>query len=344
MIKAGLLGWMRFMPIGLVAMPQWANLVIIAGLAAAYYAVAVGLTQRNPKTVLAYSSISQMGLMTVGLGLVIGWPEFAPVLIPAIGIYALHHGFAKGALFLGVGVMAAVEGKRLVHRLATGGLILASLALAGAPFTSGAIAKLALKSPLKDFQNSWIYGLNLLLPLAAIGTTLLMARFLFVMTRGSTVHGKPRSGMWLSWTFTVLLTATVIWLLPLAQKTAAKAVQLPAIWQALWPVGVGILVSGSIWLMAILKKWRLPFSVPQGDFLYIVGSLHRIFTHFAGEPSKWIQHSISSALKSFQSRRPKLQNIRKIFLNLEKRLADWQTAGLIFVILIACLFAWSLHL
>ena len=43
MIKAGLLGWLRFLPIGLLAMPGWGTLCIIAGLLAAYYAVAVGV-------------------------------------------------------------------------------------------------------------------------------------------------------------------------------------------------------------------------------------------------------------------------------------------------------------
>jgi len=37
-----------------------------------------------------------------------------------------------------------------------------------------------------------------------------------------------------------------------------------------------------------------------------------------------------------------LQAVRKLPAGLEKRLLDWQTACLIFVLLIGCLFAWSL--
>jgi multicomponent Na+:H+ antiporter subunit D len=344
MIKAGLLGWLRFLPIGLWAMPRWGILCIIAGLLAAYYAVVVGVTQRNPKSILAYSSISQMGLMTVGVGLAIGWPQTVSMALPAISIYAVHHGFAKGALFLGVGVLATGEISRRAHRLAIGGLILASLALAGAPFTSGAIAKIALKAPLKDFQGSWVYGLNLLLYLAAIGTTLLLARFLFVITRPSTVHDKPRFGMCLSWTFTILLTAAVVWLLPLAQKTVSKALQLPWLWQALWPVATGILISGSLWLGVILKNWRLTLSIPQGDLLYAFSFLYQRFLLFCSVPWKLIQQSMSAILKVLQNQQIGLQAIRKLPLWLENRLTEWQTAGLIFVILIACLFAWSLHL
>jgi multicomponent Na+:H+ antiporter subunit D len=344
MIKAGLLGWLRFLPIGLWAMPRWGILCIIAGLLAAYYAVVVGVTQRNPKSILAYSSISQMGLMTVGVGLAIGWPQTVSMALPAISIYAVHHGFAKGALFLGVGVLATGEVSRRAHRLAIGGLILASLALAGAPFTSGAVAKIALKAPLNDFQGSWVYGLNLLLPLAAIGTTLLMARFLFVITRHSSPHGRPQYGTWLSWTFTILLTAAAVWLLPVAQKAASKTLQLASLWQALWPVAAGMLISGTIWLRTVRKK-RLPaLSIPQGDLLYIFRYLYRWFPQYSLVRSRRIQQSMSSALNNLQNKRPELQAIRKLPRWFENRLTDWQIASLIFVIMIVFLFAWSLRL
>jgi len=342
MIKAGLLGWLRFLPIGLFAMPEWGTLCIIAGLLAAYCAVAVGLTQRNPKTVLAYSSISQMGLMTVGVGLALGWPQTVPMVLPAIGIYAIHHGFAKGALFLGVGVVAAGEGHRLAYRLAVGGLILASLALAGAPFTSGAIAKIALKSPLKDFQGPWIFDLNWLLSMAAIGTTLLMARFLFVVTLRSSAHGEPRLGMWLSWTLTVLPTAFAVWLLPVAQEAASMALQPAALWQALWSVGVGILISGIVWLMAARNNWRPVPCFPQGDFLFIVIYLCQLMRRFGSVLLRRIQRFLPPVWKGFQIKRRRLEGIHQLMVRIENGLVNWQTAGLLFVILIGCLFAWSL--
>jgi NADH:ubiquinone oxidoreductase subunit 5 (subunit L)/multisubunit Na+/H+ antiporter MnhA subunit len=300
------------------------------------------LTQRNPKTVLAYSSISQMGLMTVGIGLGLGWPQTVPLVLPAIGIYAVHHGFAKGALFLGVGVVAAGEGHRLAHRFAVGGLILASLALAGAPFTSGAVAKIALKSSLKDFQGSWISDLNLLLPIAAIGTTLLMARFLFVVLRQSAAHGRPHFGMWLSWTFTVLLTASAVWLLPVARKAVAMSLQTASLWQAVWPITAGVLLSGSVWLMAAGKKWRPVACIPQGDLLFIIIYLHRQILRFGSVQLKRIQRYMPPALKSLQMKRLRLQGSHKLPVRIEHWLVKWQTAGLIFVILIGCLFAWSL--
>ena len=59
MIKAGLFGWLQTLPLGLVALPQWGAGVVAAGFIAAWGAALIGIHQRTPKTVLAYSSISQ---------------------------------------------------------------------------------------------------------------------------------------------------------------------------------------------------------------------------------------------------------------------------------------------
>src|SRR6516225_7782006 len=69
-VKAGVIGLIRFIPLD-HGTPGWGEALAIAGLLSAFYGVAVGITQANPKTVLAYSSISQMGLiaMVVGTGL-----------------------------------------------------------------------------------------------------------------------------------------------------------------------------------------------------------------------------------------------------------------------------------
>jgi formate hydrogenlyase subunit 3/multisubunit Na+/H+ antiporter MnhD subunit len=340
MIKAGLLGWLRFLPIGQFAMPQWGAVCIIAGLLAAYYAVAVGLTQRNPKTILAYSSISQMGLMTVGVGLAVGWPQTVPVVLPAICIYAVHHAFAKGALFMGVGVVGAVEGHRPAYHLAVGGLILASLALAGAPFTSGAVAKIALKLPLKEVQDSWVNGLNQLLPLAAIGTTLLMARFIFIVTMHPSNHGRPRLGMWLSWSVTVLLTATVIWLLPETRKAVSAALQPGFLWQAFWPAAMGISLSAFFWFKGMGKKWP---PIPQGDILFALRYVYLLVLNVSSARAQRIRNAMSCRLQNLQRKRPQLQTIRKLPVWLENHLLDWQTACLIFVLLTAGLMVWSLN-
>jgi hydrogenase-4 component B len=69
MIKTALLGWMRFLPVGAVALPEWGGLLAGAGTLTLLFALPIGLTQSDPKVVLAYSSISKMGLMMLVLGL-----------------------------------------------------------------------------------------------------------------------------------------------------------------------------------------------------------------------------------------------------------------------------------
>ena len=99
MIKAGLLAWLRFLPMGEISFPGWGILCLVIGLAGAFYAVAVGLTQDDPKTVLAYSSVSQMGIMMIGLGAGMMNAEAWPACLTALLIYSLHHGLVKGGLF-----------------------------------------------------------------------------------------------------------------------------------------------------------------------------------------------------------------------------------------------------
>ncbi|MEX2162831.1 MAG: proton-conducting transporter membrane subunit [Sulfuricaulis sp.] len=70
------------------------------------------MTQRDAKVVLAYSSMSQMGLMTAGIGAGLLAPQAWPALLPAVTLYALHHAFAKGSLFFGVGVAGGGGGAR----------------------------------------------------------------------------------------------------------------------------------------------------------------------------------------------------------------------------------------
>jgi formate hydrogenlyase subunit 3/multisubunit Na+/H+ antiporter MnhD subunit len=89
---------------GRSGLPDWGNVCLVAGLVTAFYGVVVGVTQRNAKAVLAYSSISQMGLLTLGIGGGLSAPAAWPVISAAVLIYALHHGLSKGCLFLSVGV------------------------------------------------------------------------------------------------------------------------------------------------------------------------------------------------------------------------------------------------
>lgn len=183
MIAAGLLGWLRVLPLGEESFPGWGQAMIIVGLGSIYYAVLVGSVQQNAKTVLAYSSISKMGIMTMGIGLGLLAPQIWPLVLVAILIFALHHALVKGGLFLGAGMAAKAPGSRMQRRLIIAGLLILSLSLAGAPLTSGMLAKQLYKYPLMQMTTPLLDWVQILLNISAVATTLLMARFLYSTLR-----------------------------------------------------------------------------------------------------------------------------------------------------------------
>ena len=183
MINAGLLGWLRFLPLGNAALVDWGQLLLAAGIAGIFFGATAGLLQRSPRLLLGYSSISKMGVLTSGMGAALAWPETAPVVVGAVVIYAAHHALVKGALFLGLG-LAERGGLRPWIQA---GLVFLALALAGAPLTSGALAKSVLSSSLPEDAQ---YLLTLLATSAFV-TTLLMVRFLYLVRELAV--GKPLS-------------------------------------------------------------------------------------------------------------------------------------------------------
>ena len=172
-VKAGVI-FVRFIPFQ-QSLPGWGAVLATAGLFSAFYGVLIGITQSNPKTVLAYSSVSQMGLLAaiVGVGLGSGDATVGPMAI----FYAVHHTLAKGGLFLAIGAGAQTKGRGLWLVLLPAAVL--ALGLGGLPLTGGALAKLAAKTALGD----GIVGT--LATLSAIGSTVLMLHFLFRLVASS---------------------------------------------------------------------------------------------------------------------------------------------------------------
>ena len=103
-VKAGVIGLIRFLPLG-VPLVGWGEALAVLGFVTAFYGVLVGITQENPKAVLAYSSVSQMGVIAaaLGMGLAAGDANASAL----VAFYAANHVLVKGALFLTVGAFAA---------------------------------------------------------------------------------------------------------------------------------------------------------------------------------------------------------------------------------------------
>ena len=254
MLKAGVLGWLRFLSVGAEAMPAVGTVLMVAGLAGMFFGVVAGLAQRDPKVLLAYSSISQMGFLALGVGAGLAVPGVWPLLWPAVALYALHHALAKSALFLGVGAVDRHGANRVTLAL----LALPALALAGAPLTSGMLAKLALKGGIVDLPEPWPWVLTMLLPVAAIGTALLMLR-LFVLLGSRKPSGGPARGLLLPWTLLVAAGAVLPWW---QAGITDKALEPGGLVAALWPVAVALLVAWAA------SRWRGAWpAIPPGDLV-----------------------------------------------------------------------------
>lgn len=255
MIKAGLLGWLRFLPFGF-AVPEWSAIFIALGLAAAFYGVVIGVVQREPKVILAYSSISQMGLISVGVGLGMASSQAGAPALFALTLYALHHALVKGALFLGEGLHRATRAQARGWVFA--GLALLAASLAGAPLTSGMLAK----HYLKDLTLFAPWPLVPALTLAGIGTTLLMARFLWQLWYAPADVVLPRvRGLALPWMAMLAAVLAAAWVaLPLDRAALLAPAALAG---ASWPVVLGVLAAA----VALRFVRGRRFTIPPGDVL-----------------------------------------------------------------------------
>lgn len=253
-VKAGVIGLIRFLPFE-AAHPGWGEMLAVFGLFSAFYGVAIGITQQNPKTVLAYSSISQMGVIAAVLGMGLAAADKSAPL--NVAFYAAHHVLVKGALFLAIGAAAAASARGLWLVLLP--TVVLALSLGGLPLTGGALAKLAVKAPLGDGPA------GTLATVSAAGTTLLMLHFLQRLARGAPAGAESPApaGLVLPWLVMALASISMPWLLyPALGSHAADALTPSALWEALWPVLTGAALALGLWLFGN----RLP-RVPAGDIV-----------------------------------------------------------------------------
>lgn len=267
-IEVALLAWLRFLPLGVAPLPGLGLSLAAVGFVTAFYGAVVGVLQVDPKVVLAYSSVSQMGLAVVAAGAGLAAPAAAPAATAAIVFFASHHAMAKGSLFLGAAV-ARETGGGWPARLVTLGLLVAALAIAGAPFTSGALAKAALKDVLTA-PSRGAGASAALLSVAAIGSTLLMVRFLSLAAPAADAEERgPRAGLWVPWLVLLASGSALAFHPGLRPDPRAALVGWGALWSGGWPLlaGVALAVAAS----AVLRRLgRAAPTVPPGDVLVFV--------------------------------------------------------------------------
>ncbi|MCG7904524.1 hypothetical protein A3194_03530 [Candidatus Thiodiazotropha endoloripes] len=188
MMKAGLLGWLRFLPLGEPIDPLWGNLLLLLGVGGVVLGMLVGMFQREPRSVLAYSSISKMGLFSALIGFTLNHPGMVAGLLPVIVLLALHHLMIKPMLFMGLDLW---QKGAAAHWLLPA-LTLLSLSLMAFPMTGGGAVKNLMSVALND-NLAW------LLFLGGIAATLLMSRFLWLLwnSKQSAEYDRLTLSAWL---------------------------------------------------------------------------------------------------------------------------------------------------
>jgi formate hydrogenlyase subunit 3/multisubunit Na+/H+ antiporter MnhD subunit len=258
MIKVAFLGWIRYLPIGQEALLEWGSLLVFAGAVSILFGAVVGLVQKDAKAVLAYSSISKMGFMSSLIGLAMLAPEHAEYIIIAVVFLAAYHSLAKGSLFLGVGIVKAVQSK-LTFIL----LLFPALVLAAAPFTAGSMMKTLIKPVIDNWQGQWALILSILLLASSFATALLMARFMLLMSQQLSHGSKQSSVIALPWVSLIALIIVVPLLLDYSFSPVIDS----------WPLAVVITVS--LLVIYIRPRWlySLPDLIPAGDMLFPIMKL-----------------------------------------------------------------------
>lgn len=351
MVKAGLIGWLRFLPLGeesgssgAVETAAWT--LLAAALAGAFLAVVFGVLQKDPKVILAYSTISQMGFIAalVAAGLLV--PELAAPASAAALAYAVHHGLAKGALFLGVPVVKHYGhgGAGLVVLIGMAG---AALAVAGAPLTSGALGKYASKEAVEGVTVLGV-GLEGILPWVATGSTLLLLRFGWVMWHTGREPRRRPDGELLSWLAVCAAGVVVPWLIGaswLAEEgwpVELPGWELSAVWDAVWPILAGLAAGGVVWLLG--SRGLLPAWVARADGSLIQpGDLIVAEESLAVRAARGTVRATEGAHRTAEERaggwtaaaRDAGARLRDSVTAAESRLSAWETSGLVVLLVLA---------
>jgi hydrogenase-4 component B len=209
MLKTAIYGMLR-VSFDLAGTPLWwwGVVALGLGLATALFGVIFAAVQDDMKRLLAYSSIENIGLIVMGMGLAIIFTAYhmhslAALALTAMLYHCLNHAIFKSLLFLGTGSVLHATHERSLGKL--GGLMRYMPWVAGTALV-GAIAAAGLP-PSNGFVSEWLLlqsflftgglpnpYLKMLVPIFAAGVALVAALGGYVMVKffGVIFLGRPR--------------------------------------------------------------------------------------------------------------------------------------------------------
>jgi hydrogenase-4 component B len=209
MIKTGIYGLLRALTLLGTPSATWGWTLVVIGLVSGVLGVAFALAQHDLKRLLAYHSVENIGIITLGIGagvLGVCWNQPALTILGFGGgiLHVLNHAVFKSLLFLGAGAVVHSTGTRDIDRL--GGLmksmrwtavtfLVASAAISGLPPFNGFISEFLIyvagfKSLRTDAPETIILTVGIGTGLALIGG---LAAACFAKAFGIIFLGEPRS-------------------------------------------------------------------------------------------------------------------------------------------------------
>jgi formate hydrogenlyase subunit 3/multisubunit Na+/H+ antiporter MnhD subunit len=210
MTKVAVYGFIRIV-FDLLGNPEWwwSMVMLALGSVTAVMGVLYAIVQRDLKRVLAYSTIENIGIIFIALGLALAFQAYdmtfaAALAFTAALLHVFNHSLFKSLLFCGAGAVLVATGERDMEKL--GGLI-HRMPHTAFVFLMGATAISALP-PLNGFVSEWLvfqaillspqlpsWGLKLLVP--AVGALLALSAALaaacFVRSFGISFLGRART-------------------------------------------------------------------------------------------------------------------------------------------------------
>ncbi len=293
MVKAGLFLMARLWPVFALA-DEWFFIVAPIGLVTMLIGAWIALFKDDLKALLAFSTVSHLGLTTMLLGMA------TPLAAMAAVFHILSHATFKAALFMSAGIVDHEAGTRDIRRL--GGLLtlmpitatlslIAAASMAGIPFLNGFLSKeMMLEEAAHTVYAGWHWLFPVVATLAALLSTAYSVRLAVCVFLGPPRRDYPHhphdppAGMWLPVAI-LIVPVVAIGLLPaliagpVVERTALAVVGGPlpdytlAIWHGVTPALFmsAIALAGGVALFALYRtadRIRLAFPRPEAKRIY----------------------------------------------------------------------------
>jgi len=293
MVKAGIFLMARMWPV-LSGTDAWFYIVATTGLVTMVLGAVIALFKDDLKGLLAYSTVSHLGLMTMLLGF------SSPLAVVACVLHIINHATFKAALFMNAGIVDHEAGTRDMNRL--GGLfhlmpatammgIIAAASMGGLPPLNGFLSKeMMLEQAAHTPWGGSTWGLAVAVTLGSVFSFAYSLRYVVQVYLGKPRDDYPHAphdpgvGMWLAPTLLVGLVITIglfpeTFVGPVVRAASGAVLQSPtpefhlALWHGMTPAVVMSIVAilGGCLVMfkifAVRERWNRLW-VPEAKSIF----------------------------------------------------------------------------